>query len=186
MLGALQAAHVEIDTDRQDRLGRPAGPAGAALTGTADAVGALLRRVAGVSGRQPTDVEVISPLLLPETKDHSVEQLLAGEVLAHFGGFLDLDARVSDFDLGYLSTQQWLLDGGLAQHGLAAADNDTAVQAVQDRYQRPPDAQRWPVCGGRTAADLLARHPLAGLHLAAQITRVLAHDALHHTTGRRP
>ena len=89
MLAALQAALVEIDTDRQDRLSHPASPADTrpagtglagtglagtapaetAAAGTADAVGALLRRVAGVSGKQPTDVEVISPLLLPEATD---------------------------------------------------------------------------------------------------------------------
>ena len=190
VLDALHAAQLEIDKDRESRLGSPmtSSPADAAPPSgqTSDTLGPLLRRVAGVTGKQATDVEVISPLLLPEAKDHSVGQLLAGEVLAHFGGFLDLDARVSDFDLGYLSTQQWLADGGLATHGLAPADDQTAVRAVAAHYQRPPDNQRWPVCGSRTVTDLLARHPVAGFRLATQITRVLAHDALHHTRSSAP
>lgn len=64
-------------------------------------------------------------------------------------------------------------------------NNDTAAQAAKARPKRPPDAQRWPVCGNPTVADLLARHPRASLHLTAQITGVLAHDALHHTNRSR-
>ena len=196
---ALAAAQTAIDNDRAARLGSrtPAAPdLRAGTTGATDAtgpttdaiLGPLLRRVAGVSGKHQASVEVISPLLLPEAASHSVEQLLAGEVLFHFGGFLDLDARVSDFDLGYRSTLQWLERGGLTNHGLAPADNDTAMQAARGRHEPPAASQSWQACGSRTVADLLGRHPVAGFELAAQIARVLTNDVLHHQNkaSRKP
>ncbi len=184
--GALLAAQREIGHDRATRLGSHPSPDAdnntdpATGVPTSTVLGPLLRRVAGVSGKQQTAVEVISPLLLPEATTHGVEQLLAGEVLFHFGGFLDRDARVSDFDLGYRSALRWLERGGLAHHGLDSVDNSTALQAVRARYQPPTPAQSWQTCGSRTVADLLGRHPLAGVEIAAQITRVLANDVLHH------
>ena len=35
---------------------------------------------------------------------HVIAQMLAGEFLFHFGGFLSHELRMSDFDLGYRST----------------------------------------------------------------------------------
>ena len=61
---------------------------------------------ANVRGRTKAVVDVISPLVLPESRTMPVEKMLSGEFFLHFGGFLDSDLRQADFDLGYSSTVQ--------------------------------------------------------------------------------
>ena len=77
--------------------------------------GELLRRVVEDIGelrsKQHVAVDVISPLLLAKHADSGVTDLLAGELMGDFGGFLDRDLRRSDFALGYESTLAWCRDG---------------------------------------------------------------------------
>jgi predicted acylesterase/phospholipase RssA len=134
-----------------------------------------VRAAAGVGGKRASSVEVISPLVLPDAKDHPVEQMLAGEFLFHFGGFLDEKLRQSDFDLGYSSTQTWLKDGGLSRHGLSADDNKTALDAVASAYQ-PGDT--WKQYGTATLGSLSALDKLQAGRLAAHVNHVLIHDLL--------
>jgi predicted acylesterase/phospholipase RssA len=112
-------------------------------------VSELLRRaiegIGGLRDKQPVAVDVISPLLLAKHADDRVAEMLAGELLGDFGGFLDRDLRRSDFALGYESTLAWCPDG------LAACDlPDAAVQAATEAIeQRRPE--RWhEVRSGRT------------------------------------
>jgi predicted acylesterase/phospholipase RssA len=105
----------------------------------------VIEDIGGLSGKQHVAVDVISPLLLARHEDGRVAELLAGELLGDFGGFLDRDLRRSDFALGYESTLAWCADG------LGACDvPDEAVQAAADAIRRRrPDG--WSNVGrGRT------------------------------------
>lgn len=131
---------------------------------------------ARVGGKTDTDVEVISPLILPEAQSIPVEQLLSGEFLFHFGGFLDENLRQADFDLGYRSTLQWLTAGGLTgERRLTDTEARTALTAATDAYQ-PGDS--WRKYGATTVGGLSAMDKWQAVRLAAHITHVLAADLL--------
>ena len=88
-------------------------PAGELLRGA-------IERISGLARKSLVDVDVISPLLLEGRDDvESVGDLLAGEMLGDFGGFLQADLRRSDFALGYASVLAWAPEG-LAACGLPA------------------------------------------------------------------
>ena len=129
----------------------------------------LLRRVikdiGGLRGKRRVAVDVISPLLVAKQADTRVAELLAGELLGDFGGFLDQDLRRSDFALGYESTLAWCPDG------LGACDlPDAAVQAATAAIeQRRPETWQ-EVRSGRTEQrdlPLRARLRLARILLRA-------------------
>jgi predicted acylesterase/phospholipase RssA len=111
--------------------------------------GELVRRVVehigGLRGKQPVAVDLISPLLLAKHADSGVTDLLAGEMLGDFGGFLDRDLRRSDFALGYESALAWCPDG-LVACGLP----DEAVQAAASAIERRRPENWLDVRRGRT------------------------------------
>ena len=122
-----------IDGERDDMRG-----GGAHATGPGDdaSVGELLRgaieRISGLAHKHPVDVDVISPLLLAARDDvERVGDLLAGEMMGDFGGFLQADLRRSDFALGYASVLAWAPDA-LAACRIAPAAVDSAVSAAKD------------------------------------------------------
>ena len=139
----------------------------------------VVHLASGTGGKRPARIDVISPLLLPEVADgsHTVEEVLSGEILAHFGGFLDETMRRNDFDLGYRSTLAWLEAGGLAPLGLDDAAMTKALDAARAAYQ-PGDG--WKKTGGESVGDVLLDHKVMVTRLVAQIVRVLIHDLLHH------
>jgi predicted acylesterase/phospholipase RssA len=136
----------------------------------------LFRRVlasaTGLGGKEPARIEVVSPLLLPEAKGRPVEDLLAGEFLFHFGGFLDERLRWSDFSLGYRSMQTWL--EGLEGFGLTAEDAKIAQAAVAAGYRAEWNTG-W---GTKRLKSLPWRDRLAVWRLAAHIGRVAAGELL--------
>jgi Patatin-like phospholipase len=136
-----------------------------------------LHQASGLAGKQTARVDVISPLLLPESETHSVDQLLSGEVLFHFGGFLDEGMRRNDFDLGYSSTIAWLTQGGLTSAGLPGSLAEEALASAADAYQ---PGKGWERTGSTTVGSLLAMHPWEAARLAGKITHVLLHDLIHH------
>jgi len=93
----------------------------------------ILAAATGLGGKHPARIEVVSPHLLPEAKGSRVEDLLAGEFLMHFGGFLDERLRWSDFELGYRSVQEWLKS--LEELGLEPTDAALAREEVAQRYE---------------------------------------------------
>ena len=96
-----------------------------------------VERISGLVHKDPVAVDVISPLLLAGRNDvDSVGDLLAGEMMGDFGGFLNADLRRSDFALGYESVLAWAPDG-LAACDLPQAAVDAAAQAV--RESKPED-----------------------------------------------
>ena len=136
-----------------------------------------VRAVAGLTGKRPANVDVISPLLLGDMEADHVGDLLAGDLLGDFGGFLSRDLRASDFALGYESAVRWLPEG-LESCGVDAGAVERTVEAVESRrVDRLEDVHR-----GRAAiGDLPLGERLELAKLAAQWTRVLVHAA---TGGR--
>ena len=154
------------------------GPEPAGDSGPGELLSRALRMASGLAGKQAARVDVISPLLLlPESGATSIDQILSGEVLFHFGGFLDEKMRRNDFDLGYRSTLKWLEDGGLTDAGLTAELNEQAKAAAQNSYS---PQEGWKQTGKTTTASLLAMHPWQAARLAGRVTHVLLHDILHH------
>jgi hypothetical protein len=88
-----------------------------------------IREIGGLAGKRHEAVDLISPLLL-EGEDEGATDLLAGELMGDFGGFLDRDLRRSDFALGYESTLAWAR-GGLAECGISEEAVHGAVGAIE-------------------------------------------------------
>jgi predicted acylesterase/phospholipase RssA len=127
-----------IDRERDElRAGhaRESAPRGDASA--AELLRGAIERISGLARKDPVAVDVISPLLLAD-RDHvaSVGDLLAGEMIGDFGGFLQSDLRRSDFALGYESVLAWAPDG-LAACDLPRATVDAAVAAA--RESKPED-----------------------------------------------
>jgi hypothetical protein len=182
LAGALAGMTREADSLRGQRTGtggggEGAGPGPASDSSPSDLLSLALHTAAGLAGKQPARVDVISPLLLPESATHSVDQLLSGELLFHFGGFLDEDMRRNDFDLGYQSTLRWLEKDSLTEAGLPAGLAGPALEAARAAYQ---PGNGWERTGKTSVGSLLAMHPWQAARLAGKITQVLLHDLLHH------
>ncbi len=86
-------------------------------------------RVADLQGKEHVDIEMISPLPQTDQAD-GVTDLLAGDFIGAFGGFLERSIRRSDFALGWASTQSWIEQGGLARSGLGADEIAAVLHAV--------------------------------------------------------
>jgi predicted acylesterase/phospholipase RssA len=138
-----------------------------------DLLGRLLDSVAGLVDKQPVKVEVISPLIMAQPGQH-VEDLLAGEFLAHFGGFVDVDLRWSDFALGYDSMLKWMEQGWTDR-----IDND-AVKTIRDAAGagRKPEWSK-PGEGTKSLKTLGWRDKLSIARLAVHIGHVIEHDLRH-------
>ena len=136
--------------------------------------GELLRgaieRISGLVDKHPVAVDVISPLLLAAREDvEHVGDLLAGDILGDFGGFLQADLRRSDFALGYASVLAWAPEG-LAACQLPQAAVDAAVDAVKDATPEDWEQVRRGDAGGR---DLPWRARLRLAHFLLRIVRSL-------------
>ena len=139
----------------------------------------IVAQIAGIAGRERIALEVVSPLVLPEAEAIPIAQMLAGEFLFHFGGFLSRDLRLSDFDLGYRSTLEWLRAGGLRENGLPGELEQQALAHAEETYRA---GRQWRAYGHTAFQDLPARERLALMPVFAHIARVVAHDLRH----RRP
>jgi len=101
-----------------------------------------VREIAGLRGKEPVAIDVISPLVVAERKGKDVKQLLAGEFMGDFGGFLSWELRDSDFALGYESTIGWIAEA-LGELGPDADQVERTVAAIEARELRSwEDAQR--------------------------------------------
>ena len=156
-----------------DRIGLPAAadpasPAGGAAAPELDpakALEAILDEITATGGR-PVAFAVVSPADIAEEHNVTVEDLLAGEFLFHFGGFLDERLRAHDFAVGYDAALRWLRaasadDGPLASLSHAARWAD-GVAEVRPRWSLPAPVvsprTRWQAIGlGLRAAALAGR-----------------------------
>lgn len=141
----------------------------------------LRRRLAAIGdldGKRPVDIDMISPLLVAEDEDDQGSrptELLAGDFIGAFGGFLASKIRRSDFALGWASTDRWWdraggrleldanLRGAVGDDLLAARPDEIAEDRILDGSGRDHigTGGRW----GLTA-------------LAGQYARVLVGEAL--------
>lgn len=143
---------------------------------SADDAPAVLRevvaRVAGLHGKSPVHLDLISPLLLTEAHGRDVPGMLAGEIMGDFGGFVHATLRRSDFALGYDCALTWLPDG-LRRAGVPDDVIDTGLDAVR-RSQRHPWHE---VEQGRASlSDLPWRSRLELVRLGLHTIRVIGND----------
>jgi hypothetical protein len=161
-----------------------AGSAGRAEGWDADSIGpqALFERAVrtamGTSDKRAVGIEVISPAALAQSEGRSIAQMLAGEILGHFGGFFDENLRASDFDLGYQCALQWMGDG-LPRCGLTAIQTSQAIASATGGYEVKELWRKW---GETSLGQVASHHPMAMAGLLTQIGRVSVQDVLgiHH------
>jgi hypothetical protein len=97
----------------------------------AKALREALDSATGLAGKRSIATAVVSPFTLGEGGGASnpSHDLLAGEFLGHFGGFLQQDLREHDFGLGYRCMLAWMEQGGLTDD--CRLDENLARVAVQ-------------------------------------------------------
>lgn len=135
-----------------------------------------LQFVTGLGGKQPVAIDVVSPLLLEESQETSVENLLSGEFLGHFGGFLDERLRMSDFVLGYRSMLEWL--ERLSGYGLDEGSAKRALEAAGARVRPEWDEFRFGTHGLR---DLPFGRKIDFARLLAHTGRVVVGELITRT-----
>jgi predicted acylesterase/phospholipase RssA len=113
---------------------------GSADTAVAAALRDALDAATGLAKKRFIAMAVVSPLLLPEVVSGSKQprDVLGGDFLGHFGGFLDVKLRENDFAAGYRSMLCWMEGGGLADHGLAPDAAQAAIagaNAAREEWQ---------------------------------------------------
>jgi predicted acylesterase/phospholipase RssA len=183
LVGRLDTVLREVDADRRElrAQSKPETPqaAGAETHPTDDASPAqlfdeLFNRIAGLADKRPVTVEVISPLMVAKPGEH-VEDLLAGEFLSHFGGFLDEKLRMSDFVLGYRCMLRWM-ENGLEGRGLDPDVPKTMREAAAAGFQ--PEWNDFNA--GKKSLGTLGWHDkLSMARLVAHIAHVVEHDVRH-------
>jgi predicted acylesterase/phospholipase RssA len=137
--------------------------------GTGELLSRAVHDVSGLGSKRRQTVDLISPLLIAARADENVSDLLAGELMGDFGGFLDRDLRESDFALGYESTLCWAQEG-LERCGLPSDAASAAVEAIE---RARPVAWEEVRKGRSTERDLPWRARLRLAHFLLRMVRAL-------------
>lgn len=134
----------------------------------------LLAPIGNLEGKVPVDVDVISPLVLADDDPGEALDLLAGDFIATFGGFLSARIRRSDFAVGWACATRWT-EAGLPRLGL---DDDVCATVAEAMADAKPDELDGAILdkSGREVIGTTGRWQLA--LLAAQYGRVLVGAAL--------
>jgi predicted acylesterase/phospholipase RssA len=175
----LQGFITKLERDRDETSSRGESIqnlVGSDAQGLEQLLGSAIAEVADLANKELVDMNVITPRLLAGGDNaEEVPQLLAGDLLADFGGFLDRDVRESDFLLGYASAQEWLGDG-LRDTGFDETDLTSMSEEVG---ARSPGDWRTSNVGSVKLKELplSARFELARLGWHA--VRALAEDVIH-------
>jgi predicted acylesterase/phospholipase RssA len=161
---------VQRDNDRLSRLDE-------VVASVADSLGddaaARLRdavaELAGIEGKRQVDLDVISPLVLTHEMDEEVSDLLAGEHMGDFSGFLEEEFRRSDFALGYECSLAWARDC-LGAYDLDEGAVQRSIEAIETgRLYDWEEVRR----GSAEASDLSMRSRLRLGRMAARAVRAL-------------
>ena len=125
---------------------------------------ARIAEIAGLVDKEPVTIEMISPLLLAD-EDRGVSDLLAGDFVGAFGGFLNRSVRASDFRLGWSCVEVWLQQG-LDRYGVS---DEVVRSAVADLRAHPacPESEDGLDGDGVGQLDLRGRWRLARLAVSA-------------------
>lgn len=148
----------------------PAGTASAEPAATPPAEPAsclpVLHQATGLHGKRQVVVEIISPDI---DGVRPAAEKLAGEFLLHFGGFLDIRFRQSDFDLGARNAMAWL-ESWLPDR---VSQPDAVLTAVAAGFASRP----WKTVeeGDASVAKLSVREKLQLAGLVAHILHVVEH-----------
>lgn len=152
------------------------------LTATgSDDIAELLRsaiaEATGLRGKRPVKVEIVSPAL--DTSGRSPEELLAGERLGHFFGFIDRRYRQNDFLVGYRNMQTFLADT-LGDYGVGDEVKE-ALPVVDARVE----ALRWPHpdLGAADVKDLSLVQKTRLVCLGVHVARIVWNDVRHWDAG---
>jgi predicted acylesterase/phospholipase RssA len=138
---------------------------------------ALVHRATGLEGKRPVRIEVVSPDL--DDSGKPADELLAGEKLGHFFGFVDAKFRKSDFALGYRNMTTFL-EKSLGKYGVAA-EVAAALPEVHRRYQELAwDGERW---GGAGWGDLSLVERARLLELGGHVAWLVQDDVRHWDKG---
>jgi predicted acylesterase/phospholipase RssA len=133
-----------------------------------------LAEMADLRGKQRIGVEMITPLLLADDDEQGVTDLLAGDFIGAFGGFLDRRIRRNDFALGWACTTRWVGER-LGRYG---ADDDVCDDVLSALDEEAMDD--W--ADARLSADGIGQLDRVGqwqlFLLAVRTGRVLASKAL--------
>ena len=138
-------------------------------TATAELLSRAIPDVGGLGVKRRHAVDLISPLLIAARTDEDVSQLLAGELMGDFGGFLHRDLRESDFALGYESTLCWAGEG-LERCGLSG---ETAAGATEAIRRARPVAWEEVRKGSSVERDLPWRARVRLAHFLLRMVRAL-------------
>lgn len=138
-----------------------------------------IRQVAGVQDQAIVDVDIISPLWLAQEEEDGVTDLLAGDFIGAFGGFLSRDLRRNDFALGWASTEAWATDG-LLEHGIDQDGTDRVMAALDEARTDDWSDVRM---SGNGVAQLDRRGRWQLTLLALQTGRVLVAGAIPSPTS---
>jgi hypothetical protein len=145
-------------------LGRSSTDVGVAAT-LEGAIDLALGEATGFRSKQAVEVDVVSPLILG--RPEPVEDLLAGDFLFAFGGFLDIRLRKSDFGLGYDSMRKWLGDN----LGRLTGINVDEILIAVDNAKRP-DCQFDPEAGSRPWDRVTGWEKFQAVGVASHVAQV--------------
>jgi hypothetical protein len=178
---AVQGIIADLDQQHADlnqKLGRKPSPrASSDQASLSELFCQVIERATGLSGKQPIRVEIVSPAL--DTSGEPADELLAGERLGHFFGFLDVRFRQSDFALGYRNMTTWI-DKTLRTFGLDAEVSD-ALKAVNARYEELGwDGVRY---GGATWNTLSIHERFQLVGLGGHIAHIVEEDVRNWNDG---
>lgn len=142
-----------------------------------DLLRAAVHGAAGLAGKRPINVEVVSPDL--DDSGLPSDELLAGERLSHFFGFVRAAFRQSDFALGYRNMTAFL-ERGLPRYGLG-----TEVNAVLPKVKGRYDMLGWDGIrrGNATLRDVTFREKCRVSRLGAHVAWIVRRDVCHWRQG---
>ncbi len=175
-LGALRQQQHDLKVKLAPKHPPAPMPAAPRSTNYRQALDQLIAAASGLEGRDQVKVEVVSPALGADPSQ-TPASLLAGLFLFHFGGFVDIDSRQSDFALGYRNMTYWL------RNCLGGYLPGVALQPALDAVDAAYVALGWDGIrhGGSSLGSLSLQEKLQLIELAGHVAHVVEHDV--HSGG---
>lgn len=136
---------------------------------------AELAQLGGLDRKEIVDIDMISPLLLTEGDDDGVNDLLAGDFIGAFGGFLETSIRRSDFAVGWESSRRWAERALPSLIGTDGACGDEILAELEDAR---PEQLGTAILDDDGVAQLTGAGRWQLLLLAGQFGRVILRSAI--------